>query len=73
MECGEPAITPDTVWKQPGERDSPDRIVGGKEVIPGSWPWQVSLQNRYSTFSHTCGGSLINAQWVLTAGHCFKG
>ncbi|XP_055931598.1 chymotrypsin-like elastase family member 2A [Argiope bruennichi] len=68
-ECGDPPITPDTVY---GGR-SPDRIIGGQEAIPGSWPWQVSLQNRYSTFSHSCGGSLINAHWVVTAAHCFKG
>ncbi|GIY35851.1 plasminogen [Caerostris darwini] len=68
-ECGDPPIVPDTVF---GGR-SPDRIIGGQEAIPGSWPWQVSLQNRYSYISHSCGGSLINAQWVVTAAHCFKG
>ncbi|GFV53762.1 ovochymase-1 [Trichonephila clavipes] len=68
-ECGDPPIVPDTVY---GGR-SPDRIIGGQEAILGSWPWQVSLQNRYSYMSHSCGGSLINAQWVVTAAHCFKG
>ncbi|XP_027474678.1 chymotrypsinogen B isoform X2 [Zalophus californianus] len=44
------------------------RIVNGEEVVPGSWPWQVSLQD--STGFHFCGGSLISEDWVVTAAHC---
>ncbi|MEV4537311.1 serine protease [Asanoa sp. NPDC049518] len=43
-----------------------ERIVGGSRVDEGSFPWVVRL-------SVGCGGSLIESQVVLTAGHCVKG
>ncbi|XP_048824011.1 chymotrypsin-C-like [Lagopus muta] len=49
------------------------RVVGGEEATPHSWPWQVSLQYKYSGgWSHTCGGTLISSSWVLTAAHCYS-
>ncbi|NXC10903.1 OVCH2 protein, partial [Orthonyx spaldingii] len=43
------------------------RIVGGNQVKPGSHPWQVSLKRRQK---HFCGGTIVSAQWVVTAAHC---
>jgi V8-like Glu-specific endopeptidase len=53
--CGRQSIIPST-----------QRIVGGVEATPNSWPWIVSLQLR----DHFCGGTLIDTRHVLTAAHC---
>uniref|UniRef100_A0A3B3DIA5 Zgc:165423 n=1 Tax=Oryzias melastigma TaxID=30732 RepID=A0A3B3DIA5_ORYME len=44
------------------------RIVGGQAASAGQWPWQVMLQIPVSGGMSLCGGSLINNQWVLSAG-----
>ncbi|NXC72345.1 CTRL protease, partial [Anhinga anhinga] len=58
--CGVPTISPSVHYDQ--------RIINGQSTVPGSWPWQVSLQTRSG--SHFCGGSLINENWIITAAHC---
>ncbi len=45
-------------------------IVGGVSTTIAQHPWQVSLQ---FGSSHFCGGSIIAADWVLTAQHCIDG
>ncbi|KAL7835713.1 hypothetical protein SRHO_G00280600 [Serrasalmus rhombeus] len=45
-----------------------DKIVGGYECKAHSQPWQVSLNVGY----HSCGGSLVNRDWVVSAAHCYK-
>ena len=51
------------------------RIVGGRKALPGEFPYQVALQSwsLWSGYRFFCGGSIINENWVLTAGHCIRG
>uniref|UniRef100_A0A663DMX1 Peptidase S1 domain-containing protein n=1 Tax=Aquila chrysaetos chrysaetos TaxID=223781 RepID=A0A663DMX1_AQUCH len=61
--CGQPAIAPVLGT----------RVVGGEDARAHSWPWQISLQrSRSGGWSHTCGGTLIAPNWVLTAAHCIS-
>ncbi|CAK1547338.1 unnamed protein product [Leptosia nina] len=44
------------------------RIVNGNEAPDGGIPYQVSLR---LGGSHFCGGSILKAEWILSASHCF--
>jgi secreted trypsin-like serine protease len=50
-------------------------IVGGRNAAPKEFPWQVSLQIVASPTTRAlhCGGTLIDALHVITAGHCGVG
>lgn len=46
-------------------------IVGGSPVSPDAWPSVVQVYDRsFSSTIATCNGSIIDRQWVMTAGIC---
>ncbi|XP_061405411.1 elastase-1-like [Lethenteron reissneri] len=56
-----------------GQAPRQNRVAGGSEATPHSWPWQVSLQYygaKSQAWFHDCGGTLIHPQWILTSAAC---
>ncbi|PNF41031.1 hypothetical protein B7P43_G08501 [Cryptotermes secundus] len=52
-------------------RHGPDgRIVGGSPANITNYPYQLSLE---FFFMHSCGASIIGANWAVTAAHCVEG
>jgi len=49
-------------------------VIGGVNASPGEFPWQLSQQRQSgSSWSHSCGASLLSATRALSAAHCLDG
>jgi len=53
-----------------------EKIVGGIEATQTHWPWIARLflkENIGDNSGYSCGGSVINDNWIITAAHCCEG
>ena len=49
------------------------RMIGGNDAVAGAWPWMAMIQRRDTSdtnYEYHCGGTLLGAEWVVTAAHC---
>ncbi len=65
------------VGAAPAQDINSPEIVGGQEASPGEWPWQVALVKKANGADlyngQFCGGTIVAADWVITAAHCVEG
>ena len=57
----------------PGARQSIEKIVNGIDATQTHWPWMARLflkENIGDNSGWSCGGSIINNNWIVTAAHC---
>jgi trypsin len=54
---------------QPGLSARDGKIIGGEPAVAGDFPFIVSITTS-SYDGNWCGGTLVNANTIITAAHC---
>lgn len=49
------------------------RIIGGDVADAGQFPFAAAIYKRTNDGTFFCVGSLLNHEWILTAGQCVDG
>lgn len=58
----------------PAHADAQPKIIGGQTASATQFPWQVGLTQGTTNLydNQFCSGTIIDAQWIVTAAHCIE-
>lgn len=56
----------------PATSSAETRIVGGSSLTSHAYPWLLKIYVNIDGSTYSCGASLIDSEWVLTAAHCIE-
>ncbi|CAM3073955.1 trypsin-like serine protease [Corallococcus sp. ZKHCc1 1396] len=62
---------PESASPSPAVTQAARPLVGATLAAAGEFPWMASVQD--VTGNHLCGGTILNANWVLTSRQCVLG